>query len=373
MLASWAPSLVGVRSSCLEPEVVQIAPLPAPVPLTVIGGFLGAGKSTALNHILTTSKRRVAVLVNDFGPINIDAGLIAQKEGDLISLANGCVCCSMGGGLEDALAQVLARDPLPEWIVIEASGVSDPGRIAQVGMADPMLQLEGVVVLVDAAAVREQVQQALLADTLLRQFAAADLLVLNKIDLLPEAELALVRSWFTQNVPGVPVMSTREGRVGLQWMLDAGQGNVPATAVGPARHCHHPGQDHDHTLCSGVPDHPFESRVWRPPGLLSADLLTQALKRLPRHVLRAKGWLRTDRHGLVLLQFAGRRVRYDTVSCAPENLEDAGLVVISMRGHDWHEIADCLQTARCPVEALVAHSGACESPCLVLDPSAALT
>lgn len=351
----------------------QHAASPAPIALTVIGGFLGAGKSTALNRLLSTSARRVAVLVNDFGPINIDAGLIAQEDGDLISLTNGCVCCSMGGGLEEALARVLARSPLPEWIVIEASGVSDPGRIAQVGMADPMLQLEGVVVLVDAAAVREQLADPLLADTLLRQFAAADVLVLNKIDLLQEAELASVRASLAAAVPGVPMVVTQEGRLDLQWMLDAGSASSGRQAVAVAGHCHHPEQDHDHAHCVEVPDHPFESQVWRPIGLLNADRLTQALKSLPRHVLRAKGWLRTDRHGLVLVQYAGRRVRYDTVTRAPSALADAGLVVISMRGHDWGEIARGLRRACGSAAAPAAHSGASESSSLVLDPSVALT
>ena len=141
--------------------------------------------------MLAASRRRAAVLVNDFGPIDIDAGLVAQRADEVIRLANGCVCCSMAGGLDDALARVLALDPLPEWIVIEASGVSDPGRIAQVGMSDPLLQLEGVVVVADAANVRAGWRRIrCLADTLERQLRAADLLVLNKTALAPPQELS---------------------------------------------------------------------------------------------------------------------------------------------------------------------------------------
>ena len=82
------------------------------------------------------------MLVNDFGPVDVDAGLLADSAGQVLRLANGCVCCSLAGGLDEALARVLTLDPLPEWIVIEASGVSDPARIAQVGLADPMLRLK---------------------------------------------------------------------------------------------------------------------------------------------------------------------------------------------------------------------------------------
>src|SRR5690606_15450359 len=156
------------------------------IPLIVLGGFLGAGKTTLLNHMLSEAGgRRIAVMVNDFGPINVDAALIAEHDGETISLTNGCICCSIGSGLDAALMQVLERQPAPELIVIEASGVSDPGRIAQVGMSDPMLQLEAIVVMVDADQATEQLDDPLLADTIARQIDAAGLLVLNKTDLAP--------------------------------------------------------------------------------------------------------------------------------------------------------------------------------------------
>ncbi|MDT4822256.1 putative metal chaperone YciC [compost metagenome] len=292
----------------------------------MVGGFLGAGKTTLLNHVLATSCRRAAVLVNDFGPVDIDAGLIADRADEVIRLANGCVCCSMAGGLDDALARVLALDPLPEWIVIEASGVSDPGRIAQVGMSDPLLQLEGVVVVADAANVRAVAADPLLADTLARQFRAADLLVLNKTDLVPGEERAALRAWLHGVTEGAPLIEASEGRVDLRYLMGETAAGHPAHHDCHAAACSHPAHH------AQEPDHPFESWLWRAPDLLDADRLAERLRQMPRQLLRAKGWVRTDRHGLVLVQLAGRRVRYDTRARPPVGLDEPALVLIGLRG-----------------------------------------
>jgi len=96
-----------------------------PVPVTIIGGFLGAGKTSLLNHILTNSTgRRVAVLVNDFGDINIDAKLIVSIEGETVSLANGCICCTIRDDLLTEVLRVLGTEPRPEYIVIETRSTS---------------------------------------------------------------------------------------------------------------------------------------------------------------------------------------------------------------------------------------------------------
>lgn len=91
------------------------------IPVTILGGFLGAGKTTAVNHLLRRATGRIGVLVNDFGAINVDAALIEAREGDVLALSNGCVCCALGPDLGESLARLAGRVPAPDRIVVEAS------------------------------------------------------------------------------------------------------------------------------------------------------------------------------------------------------------------------------------------------------------
>lgn len=300
------------------------------LPLTVIGGFLGAGKTTLVNRWLREAEgQRIAVLVNDFGALNIDAALIAGARGDTIALTNGCVCCQIGDDLSRALIQVLESGTRFDAVVIEASGVSDPWRIAQLGMAAPELALEGVIVLVDAAAAMAQARDPLLADTLERQLKAADLVAINKVDSVTADELARVRAWVSSVAGRTPQYETSQSRLprvlreglSLTAAREAGSGCADASCT----HEDHAGHDH------AAHDHGelFDTWSCRPAQVFDANALRAWLRETPPGLLRLKGMLRTGEATWSEIQFAGR---HGALRKADAPADGAAVVAIGLRG-----------------------------------------
>jgi G3E family GTPase len=193
------------------------------IAVTVLGGYLGAGKTTLLNHILRSTSERIVVLVNDFGSINIDESLIVAADSDKITLANGCICCSLVDGLASALEQVRALDPAPARLVIEASGVSNPASISAYAHGRG-LHLDGIVTVVDAETVRARTNDQYVGDTVRRQIVAADLLILNKTDLIAPTELAGLRTWLASlGDASRTTIDAVQGQVALEALLGSGQ------------------------------------------------------------------------------------------------------------------------------------------------------
>jgi G3E family GTPase len=211
------------------------APPDSPLPVTVVGGYLGAGKTTLVNQLLRQAGgRRLAVLVNDFGELPIDAELIEAADQDVISLAGGCVCCSFGSDLLGAMAKLTRRAPPPDHVLIEASGVALPGTVAASLTLLADVALDGVVVLVDAETVRARAADRYLADTIARQLHAADLLVVNMLDRVSASAHAALHAWLAQMAPraarldAVRAQLPFEAVLGADLRRDAGHARPPA-------------------------------------------------------------------------------------------------------------------------------------------------
>ena len=191
----------------------------ARIPVTVIGGYLGAGKTTLLRHLLEHGDgRRIAVVLNDFGKIGLDAEFIAHRSADTIVLGNGCICCGLGGEFATALAALAARPEPPEHVLIEASGVTNPRRITGYGYM-PGYRPDGTIVVVDATNVRALVDDAETTTLVLEQLRTADILVINKLDRVSDNVRLSLHRWLRGLVPHARVIESEDGRVPLPLVI----------------------------------------------------------------------------------------------------------------------------------------------------------
>jgi G3E family GTPase len=250
-------------------------------------------------------------VVNDFGAINIDAELIAGASDGVVSLANGCICCTLEGDLLRTLATLLRRDPLPEFIVIETSGIADPADIVR-NLMDPVIfreaPLETVLCVVDAT-----LPVARLDDTLLKsQLRAADVVALSKVDLVDKAARAGLRD---------AVRAARPAAV----VVDAINGDVPTALLFPADPDRMPGV-REVAARRPVEDR-FETLSWTSDRAVSLPKLQQAIARLAPKLARAKGLFETaEQPGrLMVFQLAGGRA-----TLAPGGAPAAGVPKVRM-------------------------------------------
>jgi G3E family GTPase len=262
--------------------------------VTVIGGYLGSGKTTLLNHLLRSAGpdgERIAVLVNDFGDINIDLDLIESRNDNTIELSNGCICCSVVDGFSEALDMITALEPRPERLVIETSGVADPAQVAAYGHG-PGLALDAVIVLVDAETIRAAATDKYVGQTITQQLSAAEVLVVNKADLVSPDELAATVEWLQERCPNAFALTATNSEVPPEVLFGRPSQAVAKDAEGGHHH----------------PERVFTTETWSPTEPQTRKQVDEMIEGLPASVVRAKGlvWL-IDEPEPFVFQRVGRR------------------------------------------------------------------
>jgi len=288
----------------------------SPIPVTIIGGFLGSGKTSLLNHIINNTRgKRFAVLVNDFGEINIDAKLVVSVEGETISLSNGCVCCVIRDDLLKEVIRLFDRDPLPEHIVIESSGVARPLSVAETFFnpsVQRLVEVQNMIALLDADLVIDD--QADYTDLAYSQIAVADLVVINKTDLASPRQIEDVRQKVEAIVPRARILETTFGEVPLDLIFDDQMSKAMAGLREP---------NNLFMPYSASPAHgEFATWTFRSQAEWSFNALQRAVEHLPKGIYRAKGMVRLDLEtgDYGILQVTGRRGWLKLVE--PESDED---------------------------------------------------
>jgi G3E family GTPase len=270
----------------------------APTPVTVLMGFLGAGKTTLVNRILSEEHGlRIAVLINDFGEIDVDSELIVGIAAQKVSLANGCVCCEVRDDLLAAIDAVLASETGIDAIVLEASGVAEPLTIARTFVEaahQRRLRLDGIIAVVDAEQLPAQVADPVTSDLVYAQIGCSDLVLLNKIDLADLERVRAVREFVTERLETVRMIETVRADAPLALLLGArAQGEISIDS--------HPDQHHHHPK--------FVSWVYRRERPFAEHPLKECIADLPESIYRIKGFVHTTEHPQhrVLVQAVGMR------------------------------------------------------------------
>lgn len=329
------------------------------IPATVVTGFLGAGKTSLIRHMLACSGgRRLALLINEFGSLGIDRGIIGGcgiptcREEDVIELANGCICCTVADDFLPAMRAILTRTPAPDHIVIETSGLALPKPLVQ-AFAWPQVKtrvtVDGVLVVVDAAAVlagRFATDPAALAkqraadpaishdespleELFEEQLLCADLVVVNKADQVGADDLARIEAAIRPHLrPSVRLLWTNHGKVDPVVALGMGIGAEDDLENRPSHH--DSGEEHGHD--------DFESLVIDVPPVADPALIEARLREAARQfdILRIKGFLAVAGKPLrQVVQAVGERIeRYYDRPWRTTEEQYGSLVVIGQRGLD---------------------------------------
>ncbi len=347
-----------------------------PVKIVMLTGYLGAGKTTLLNHILSNDGGiRAAVIVNDIGEVNVDAGLIADgglsETDDLIPLTNGCICCTLADDLANQLSD-LADSGRFDYIIIEASGICEPVPIAytisdfcdaeKVG-GKPKLALDNIVAVVDCKRMYDEFEggRRLLADDideddieslLIQQIEFCSTLVLNKVDTVTDEQLAGLKAIVRALQKDAVIVEATQGDVPMDQLLDTGRFDFTAAynSAAWAEAMEHPEEHED----PEVLEYDIQTFVYRRRKPFDAEKFRRFVEtEWPDEVVRAKGmlWADVDPDMCYVFEQAGREMRMMEnglfVDSAPEDEKARMLADNPELAEDWDPVCGDRETRLC--------------------------
>ena len=283
------------------------------IPLTLISGYLGTGKTTLINNLLRTTKKKIALLVNDFGDVNIDESLIEARTESVLNIAGGCVCCSYGNELIETLESMNSNEILPDHIVLEASGIALPSKIIQTISLMDFLSFYGTVLLTDASRLMSQLNDVYISDTISLQIEQHDLLVLNKTDLLKEAELLNCIDTISKRFEIRKFLKTVNAHIEEKDML---------IDFGPSEK-----DKSDKIKLEKKQEHEFISSTIKPTGTINTDALSMLLQDPIYNIERAKGFFKNKKGEACTIQYDGLTLEIKKT----ENEKDPVFVVIGRK------------------------------------------
>ena len=283
------------------------------IPLTLISGYLGTGKTTLINNLLRTTKKKIALLVNDFGDVNIDESLIEARTESVMSIAGGCVCCSYGNELIETLESMSSSKFLPDHIVLEASGIALPTKIIQTISLMDFLSFHGTVLLTDASRLTSQLNDVYISDTISLQIEQHDLLVLNKTDLLSEDELSDCIDTVSKRFEIRKFLKTVNAHIEEKDML---------LDFDPSAR-----DKSDKIKLEKKQEHEFISSTIKPTGTINTDALSMLLQDPSYNIERAKGFFKDNKGEVCVIQYDGLTLEIKKT----ENEKDPVFVVIGRK------------------------------------------